>query len=69
MSRPTLTIHNAETGEVIERELTDAELVQHKKDLAAADARKADKDAKESAKAALLERLGINEVEAKLLLG
>jgi hypothetical protein len=69
MSRPTLTIHNAETGEVIERELTDAELVQHKKDLAAADARKADKDAKESAKAALLERLGITEDEAKLLLG
>lgn len=69
MSRPTLAIHNADTGEVIERELTDAELIQHEKDLAAAAARKAEIAAKESARTALLERLGITADEAALLLG
>ena len=69
MTRPTMAIHNADTGEVIERELTDEELVQHEADLAAAAARKVAVIAKESAKAALLDRLGITEDEAKLLLG
>jgi hypothetical protein len=68
MTRPTMTIHNADTGEVIERELTDAELEQHEADLAAAAARKADQIAKETAKSALLDRLGITDDEAKLLL-
>jgi hypothetical protein len=68
MSRPKLTIHNADTGEVIEREMTDAELAQHEADLAAAAARKADLVAKENAKAALLDRLGMTADEAKLLL-
>jgi hypothetical protein len=63
-----MTIHNADTGEVIERELTDAELEQHEADLAAAAARKADQIAKETAKSALLDRLGITDDEAKLLL-
>jgi hypothetical protein len=69
MSRPKLTIHNADTGEIIERELNDAELAQHEKDLAVAAARKAEIAAKETAKAALLERLGITADEAALLLG
>jgi len=68
MSRPTIAIHNADTGEIIERELNDAELAQHEADLAAAAARKADLVAKEAAKAALLDRLGITADEAKLLL-
>jgi len=68
MSRPTIAIHNADTGEIIERELNDAELAQHEADLAAAAARKADNLAKENAKAALLDRLGITADEAKLLL-
>lgn len=68
MSRPILKIHNADTGEVIERELTDAELIEHEKDLAWAAARKAESAAKEAAKAALLERLGITAAEAALLL-
>ncbi len=68
MSRPTIAIHNADTGEIIERELNDVELAQHEADLAAAAARKADNLAKENAKAALLDRLGITADEAKLLL-
>jgi hypothetical protein len=69
MSRPTLAIHNADTGEVIERELTDAELIQHEKDLAWAANLRAGKIAKENAKVALLERLGITADEAVSLLG
>jgi hypothetical protein len=68
MTRPTLAIHNADTGEIIERELTDAELAQHNAEVAAAAARKADLVAKETAKAALLDRLGMTADEAKLLL-
>ena len=68
MTTPMLKIHNADTGEVIERELNDAELAQHQIDLAAAAARKADLIAKEAAKAALLDRLGMTADEAALLL-
>ena len=61
--------HNVETGEVFERDATPEEIEQKElylEELAAktkADAEKA------KAKAALLERLGISEDEAKLLLG
>ncbi len=60
--------HNVETGEVIERDATTAELAQAKKDAAAAADKLAAEAAKASAKAALLERLGITEEEAALLL-
>jgi hypothetical protein len=56
--------HNVETGEVIEREATEAELEQAEIDAAAA----AERAEEIEAKAALLERLGITEEEAKLLL-
>lgn len=68
MSRPIISIHNADTGEVIEREMTAAEFAQHEIDLAVIEQRKADRIAKESAKTALLDRLGITADEAKLLL-
>jgi hypothetical protein len=60
--------HNVETGEVIEREATEAELEQAEIDAAAAAERAEEIEAKEAARAALLERLGITEEEAKLLL-
>jgi hypothetical protein len=63
-----LKIHNADTGETIERELTDAELAQHEADVLAMQQRKTDQETKEAAKAALLDRLGITPDEAKLLL-
>ena len=50
----------------IERDMTDAEVAQHKKDIA--DAKKAQAD-KATAKAALLDKLGITADEAALLLG
>ena len=64
-----LTIHDVSTGEIIERELT-AEEIEDRAILAAEVA--AEEEAKEQkamAKAELLERLGITEDEAKLLLG
>ena len=67
MKRPMLAIHDADTGEIIERELNDAELAQHEADLSVAAARKAELIAKETAKLELLDRLGITADEAKLL--
>lgn len=60
---------NCETGEHILRDMTDEELVQQEKDIAEAKKAEDKAKAKATAKAALLERLGINEEEAKLLLG
>lgn len=62
------TIINCETGEVSERELNAEELTQQAKDVEQLVAEKAETEAKATAKAALLERLGITEDEARLLL-
>lgn len=68
MSKPTIRIYDCETAETIDREMTDAEFAQYQADQAIALAKgQAEAEAVE-AKAALLERLGITEDEAKLLL-
>jgi len=63
-----IKVHNAETGEVIEREMTNEELsnfeVMKENDLA----HEKLKSQMVAARAALLEKLGITEDEAKLLL-
>ena len=59
---------NASTGEAIERDLTNAEKAEAEKVAQEWIETKALAEAKESQKAALLERLGISEEEAKLLL-
>jgi hypothetical protein len=67
------TIVNCTTGEVTKRELNAEELAQEAKDVKEVKAEKieqqAEAQAKAAQKAALLERLGITEDEAKLLLG
>ena len=68
MSNTTVVLHNLETGEIIEREMNAAELKQAEKDKKAYQAEIAAVEAKAQAKAALLEKLGITEDEAKLLL-
>ena len=65
---PTIKIVNVETGEEIEREMNAEELAQLAKDKAEAEQRQAEAEAKATQKAALLDRLGITEEEAKLLL-
>lgn len=61
------------TGEILEREMTAEELAQDKLDREAAAAEAANKKAeiaaKEAARQALLDKLGITADEAKLLLG
>jgi hypothetical protein len=55
-------------GTVIERDFTDAELAQIEKDKAKQIAKQAEAEAKATARAGLLKRLGITEAEAQLLL-
>jgi hypothetical protein len=61
-------IINVETGEITERELNKAEKDQQKIDEAAVAIEKAEAEVKAAQKAALFDRLGITEDEAKLLL-
>ena len=61
--------HNVETGEITERDMTAEELAQAQADAAAAAAKAAEEAAKAQARQALLDKLGITEDEAKLLLG
>lgn len=65
---PIIKIHNAKTGEVIEREMNEQELAQYEIDKVAAAKEALVKEQKAAAKAALLEKLGLTEEEAKLLL-
>lgn len=67
MSRPIKVIHNAETGEIIEREYTDQEMAQYEADQAATAKIIADRQAAKARREALLERLGLSEEEAVLL--
>ncbi len=64
----TVKIHNAETGEVTEREMNADEVAVWEADRAQEAQREAQAEAKAAQKAALLDRLGITEEEAKLLL-
>jgi hypothetical protein len=55
-------------GTVIDRELTNAELTQYQADVEKGITMQAEAQTKATQKAALLERLGISEDEARLLL-
>ena len=68
MTKPTVRIHNSETGEVIDRDMTDAEFKAYQDDRAAIAAAESEAQAKADAKAALLVKLGITADEAALLL-
>ena len=63
-----ITEHNVETGEITERDATAEELAQYELDAQELADRLAQIEANAIAKAALLDRLGITEDEAKLLL-
>jgi hypothetical protein len=69
MTQPTIKIHNVETGEVIEREMTAEELAQLEADKVSSAERKAAQAETAAARQALLARLGITAEEAQLLLG
>jgi hypothetical protein len=69
MTNPTIRIHNIETNEVIDREMTDAEFAEYKAGQAAEAAAQVEAEAKATARAAILDRLGLTADEAALLLG
>jgi len=66
---PQIKIVNVETGEEIVRDANAEELAQMEIDSANALAEKAAAEAKATAKAALLARLGLTEDELKTILG
>ena len=68
-SKPQVKIVNVETGEEIVRDANAEELAQMELDAANATARKAEVEAKEAARQAILDRLGLTADEAKLILG
>ena len=63
-----VTIHNVETGEIVVQPMTAEEIEIIEEDRKETEAMLAEKETKAAQKAALLERLGITEDEAKLLL-
>jgi hypothetical protein len=69
MSRPIIRIHNQETNEVIDREMNDAEFAQYEAEQSAQAVLQAEADARTAQRQALLNRLGITEEEARILLG
>ena len=64
-----IKIVNCETGEEIIRDANTEEIAQMEIDAANAAASKAEAEAKETARQAILDRLGLTADEAKLILG
>lgn len=69
MTKPMTRIHDQQTNEVIDREMTDEEFEAYELDQANIAADKIKAKAKADAKVALLAKLGITADEAALLLG
>jgi hypothetical protein len=68
MTKPMITIHNVETNEVVEREMTNAEFAEYEANEATKAAAQAEAEAKATARAAILDRLGLTAEEAAILL-
>jgi len=68
MTNPMILIHNSETDEVVEREMTADEFAAFKENQDQVKAEQGIAEAKEAAKADLLSKLGITAEEAALLL-
>ena len=69
LDKPIIRIHDLSTNEIIDREMNDAEFAQYKANQEAELIQKAEAEAKEAARQAILDRLGLTADEAKLLLG
>jgi phosphopantetheinyl transferase (holo-ACP synthase) len=68
MSKPMIRIHDLETNEIIDREMTDDEIAQLEKDQKDFVSKIAAENEKKAEKEALLKQLGISAEQAKLLL-
>jgi FMN-dependent NADH-azoreductase len=69
MSKLMKTTHDATTGEIVVREMTNAEIAQYDADVIEAQARKDKQAAKDAAKQAVLDKLGLSADEVAALLG
>jgi ParB-like chromosome segregation protein Spo0J len=69
MSKPMIREHNTETNEVIDREMTDDEFARYQEGQAKYQAEENLKAEAAAKRQALLDKLGITEDEARLLLG
>ena len=67
--RPLVRIHNTETDEVIDREMTDDEFAEYQTEQAERAAKQAEAEAQATARQAILDRLGLTAEEAALILG
>lgn len=68
MTRPTVRIYQG-NGEFIDREMNDAEFTQYEIDQANAAAKQAEAEAKLAQRQEILDRLGLSQEEANILLG
>jgi hypothetical protein len=68
MSNPSIRIHNTETDEVIDREMTDKEFAIYELEAKSYDNLVAEKEKAVTDKTLLLKKLGITAEEAQLLL-
>jgi len=68
-TRPAIRIHNIETDEFIDREMSDAEFANYEADKAALAISKTEAQTKEADKAAILDRIGLTADELKTILG
>lgn len=69
MTNPMIRIHDLQTDEVTDREMTDEELEQYNAEQATSLAETANGEAKVVAREAILNRLGLTADEAAILLG
>ena len=68
MTKPIIRIHNTESNEIIDREMTAEEFKIYKADQEAQLANKAEAESKATQRQAILDRLGLSSEEAALLL-
>ena len=68
MTHPITKIHNVETDEVIEREMTDEEFAVYSAIQAETQSQQIAEESKATAKASVLEKLGLTAEEAAALL-
>jgi hypothetical protein len=69
MTIPTVKIHDAETGEIIEREMNAEELAQFEVDTTKQAETDANQAIKQAARQAVLDKLGLTADEVAALLG
>ena len=67
MTKPMIRIHDTETNEVIDREMTDAEFVEYQIDANASAERKTKEEADLATKLAILQQLGLTDEQAIVL--